>query len=275
MAFARVARRPIGVFFYNASGRFSSGNEYSTVATKLETLSHYKTSVLLSRYASPSRGFGNFLRRFSSESPAVVDQMSLIKQLRQRTSAPIKDVKASLVECNWDIEAAQKDLRKRGKVLASKKSSRTAAEGMLAVAQDEGKVAVIELNCETDFVARNDIFQYLALAMAKRALLVENSSQEISGVFPFGPEVFEAESTGKSQMAVEKMVEGRLRKYYEEVALLEQKFIVNDSINIKTLVDNLSKEVGSPVKVANFLRVEVGEGIERLEASDEPVAQTA
>jgi translation elongation factor Ts len=279
--------------------------------------------------------------------------MSLIKQLRERTSAPIKDVKASLVECNWDLEAAQKDLRKRGKVLASKKSSRTAAEGMLAVAQNEGKVAVIELNCETDFVARNEIFQYLALAMAKHALLVESSSQQVSGVFPFGPELFEefklnldhpkvngettvsnavtevaaimgenvkfrrgflmskssagvlsaylhtspqpglgriagivslevegentqleaiqrvgselamhvvaakplflskdlvsseamanereilksqAESTGKNQMAIEKIVEGRLRKYFEEVALMEQKFIVNDAINIK------------------------------------------
>jgi translation elongation factor Ts len=295
----------------------------------------------------------------------------------------------------FDTEAAQKDLRKRGKVLASKKSSRTAAEGMLAVAQNEGKVAVIELNCETDFVARNEIFQYLALAMAKHALLVESSSQQVSGVFPFGPELFEefklnldhpkvngettvsnavtevaaimgenvkfrrgflmskssagvlsaylhtspqpglgriagivslevegentqleaiqrvgselamhvvaakplflskdlvsseamanereilksqAESTGKNQMAIEKIVEGRLRKYFEEVALMEQKFIVNDAINIKTLVDNLSKEVGSPVKVTDFLRVEVGEGIERLEASDEPVAQTA
>lgn len=66
----------------------------------------------------------------------------------------------------FDTEAAQKDLRKRGKVLASKKSSRTAAEGMLAVAQNEGKVAVIELNCETDFVARNEIFQYLVSPIA-------------------------------------------------------------------------------------------------------------
>ncbi|EOA21124.1 hypothetical protein CARUB_v10001466mg [Capsella rubella] len=189
MAFARAVRRPIGVFYYSASGRFSSGNEYSTVASKLENLSQCKSSVL-SGYTNPVRGFGNFLRSFSS-TPAVSDQMSLIKQLRQRTSAPIKDVKASLVECNWDLEAAQKDLRKRGKVLASKKSSRTAAEGMLAVAQNEGKVAVIELNCETDFVARNEIFQYLALAMAKHALLVESGSQQGSGVFPFGPELFE------------------------------------------------------------------------------------
>ncbi|CAN8246507.1 unnamed protein product [Cochlearia groenlandica] len=394
MVLARAARRPVGVLFETSRSRFSSRNEYSTVASKLESLSQYRSSVLPGN-ASPVFGFGKFLRSFGSGGPVVTDQMSLIKQLRERTCAPIKDVKASLVECNWDLDAAQKDLRKRGKVLASKKSSRTAAEGMLAVAQNEGKVAVIELNCETDFVARNDIFQYLALAMAKRALLVEDSTHQVSGIFPFGPDVFEelklnldhpkvngettvsnavtevaaimgenvkfrrgfllsktsagvlstylhssplpglgriagivslevedentqldalqrvgseiamqvvatkplflskdlvssdaianereilksqAESTAKSQMAVEKMVEGRLRKYFEEVALMEQKFIVNDAINIKTLVDNLSKEMGSPVKVTNFLRVEVGEGIERVEASDEPVAQTA
>ncbi|VVA99665.1 unnamed protein product [Arabis nemorensis] len=387
MAFARASRRPLGVFYYSASGRFSSGNEYSSVASKLESLSQYKSSG----FAKPCSGFGKFLRGFGSMS----EQMSLIKELRERTSAPIKDVKASLVECNWDIEAAQKDLRKRGKALASKKASRTAAEGMLAVAQNEGKLAVIELNCETDFVARNEIFQYLALAMAKHALLIENSSQQAPGIFPFGPELFEelklnldhpkvngettvsnavtevaaimgenvkfrrgfllsksptsvlsaylhstpqpglcriagivslevengttqiealqrvgsdlamhvvalnplflskdlvsseaianereilksqAESTAKSQMVVEKMVEGRLRKYFEEVALMEQKFIVDDAISIKTLVDNLSKEVGSPVKVTSFLRVEVGEGVERLEASDEPVSQIA
>jgi translation elongation factor EF-Ts len=87
--------------------------------------------------------------------------MNLIKQLRQRTSAPIKDVKASLLACNWDIEAAQKDLRKRGVALAAKKSLRTAAEGLLAIAQDDKRAAVVELNCETDFVARNDVFQYL------------------------------------------------------------------------------------------------------------------
>lgn len=105
MAFARAARRPIGVLFYSASasGRFSSGNEYSTVASKLESLLSHTKSFVSPGYASPFRGFGNFLRSFSSESPAVSDQMSLIKQLRQRTSAPIKDVKASLVECNWDI----------------------------------------------------------------------------------------------------------------------------------------------------------------------------
>ncbi|KAJ6329596.1 hypothetical protein OIU77_011132 [Salix suchowensis] len=342
--------------------------------------------------------FGVLSRQFSSQTPpAAAVQMNLIRQLRERTSAPIKDVKDSLVQCNWDIEAAQTDLRKRGKASAMKKAGRIATEGLLALAQNEGKAAVIELNCETDFVARNEIFQYLALTLAKQALLVENGSQLVSGVHPVGLESLEelkfnlehpkisgdttvhnaitevaammgenirlrrgfvmsapspgvlstylhtspqpglgriagllsleiedgnspldalqrvgselavhlvaakplfltkesvssdalenereilksqAESTGKSQMAIEKMVEGRLRKYYEEVVLVEQKFVMNDTVNVKTLISNLSKEVGSPVKIGNFFRMEVGEGIQREEASsgDEPVAQAA
>ncbi|KAH7660295.1 Translation elongation factor EFTs/EF1B protein [Dioscorea alata] len=335
------------------------------------------------------------VRMFSSE-VSVSEQMNLIKQLRERTSAPIKDVKSSLVACKWDIEAAQKDLRKRGVVLASKKSSRTAEEGLLAIAQTEKKAAVIELNCETDFVARNDVFQYLASSLARLALSSEAPTQQIQGLFPFGPEYFEnmeisldhpklsretivqgaitevaamvgenvklrrgfalstsssshgvistylhtcpkpglgriagivtleakdsnasvdalqqvgsslamhivaakplfltkenvssaaleserdilktqAESSGKSQITIEKMVEGRLRKYFEEVVLLEQKFVMNDSVNIKSVLKDLSKEVGTEVVIGNFLRMEVGDGIQRIEAeASESVAQ--
>ncbi|PWZ31438.1 Elongation factor Ts, mitochondrial [Zea mays] len=327
---------------------------------------------------------GVFIRRFGSEVSSS-EQMNLIKQLRQRTSAPIKDVKASLVTCNWDIEAAQKDLRKRGVALAAKKSSRTAAEGLLAIAQDDKRAAVVELNCETDFVARNDVFQYLASSLAKMALSVQGPGELF---LPFGPELLEnmpinldhpklsvettvqsavtevaamvgenvklrrgfmlsttahgvvssymhtcpqpgmgriaglvtletedsstlldsvksvgssiamhivaakpiflskelvsasalenereilrtqAQSSGKSQMAMDKMVEGRLRKYFEEVVLMEQKYVLNDSTNIKTVLNDLSKEVGSKVTIGNFIRMEVGEGIERTEAAD-------
>nr|XP_023893590.1 elongation factor Ts, mitochondrial-like [Quercus suber]POE59585.1 elongation factor ts, mitochondrial [Quercus suber] len=345
-------------------------------------------------------------RRFTSEtssSSSASNQTNLIKQLRERTSAPIKDVKAALMESNWDIEAAQTELRKRGKVLASKKSARTATEGLLALAlshtHTHNRAALIELNCETDFVARNDIFQHLALSLAKQALLVESGTQAQlgfgAGGFHVGPENLEelklnlehpkisgettvhnaitevaammgenvklrrgfvmstssngvlstylhtspqpglgriagiltlevedgnsqldalqrvgselamhivaakplfltkelvssdtlesereilksqAETSGKPQMAIEKMVEGRLRKYFEDVVLMEQKFVMNDTINVKTLLNNLSKEVGSPVKIGNFFRMEVGEGIQRLEEStaSEPVAQ--
>lgn len=319
--------------------------------------------------------------------------MNLVKQLRERTSAPIKDVKAALVDSNWDIEEAQKELRKRGKVLASKKSSRTASEGLLALAHDRTRAALVELNCETDFVARNEIFQHLALSLAKQALLLENSSD---APFHFGPQSLEemrldlqhpkisgettvhnaitevaaimgenvklrrgfvmpassqglistylhtspqpglgriagilslevdngntrvdalqrvgselamhvvaakplfltkelvssealenerevlksqAEASGKPQMAINKMVEGRLRKYFEEVVLMEQKFILNDALNVKTVLDNLSKEVGSSVRIGSFLRMEVGEGIASQEAdSSESVSQVA
>ncbi|XP_020579920.1 elongation factor Ts, mitochondrial [Phalaenopsis equestris] len=328
------------------------------------------------------------IRWFSLEVSAS-EQMNLIKQLRERTSAPIKHVKSALIDCKWDIEAAQKDLRKRGVVLASKKSSRIAAEGFVAVAESDNRAAIIELNCETDFVARNDVFQHLALTLARTALSSIGPPQEgQEAAFHFGSEYLQdmnidlshpkisgettvqsaitevaamvgenvkfrrgyamstfshgvvcsylhscpqpglgriagmltieaednsasleplrkvgsslamhvvaakplflarenvsseaienerdilkslAESSGKSQIAMEKMVEGRLRKYFEEVVLLEQKFVMNDGINIKSLLSDLSKEVGSSVKIGSFLRIEVGEGIQRVEASD-------
>ncbi|XP_028119108.1 elongation factor Ts, mitochondrial [Camellia sinensis] len=398
MVFSRGMKRPIGILYKTLSSPMYCGQSYSTCAYRGSSIVEVGEikKLFSSNYANPHRAFGMFLRRYAVEVPAS-EQMSLIKQLREKTSAPIKDVKSSLIDCNWDIDAAQKDLRKRGVVLVSKKSSRTAAEGLLALVQNESKAAVIELNCETDFVARNEIFQYVALSLAKLALLVETSSQQVSGAFSIGPECLEelkinldhpklngektvqnaitelaammgenvklrrgiamsapsggiistylhsspqpglgriagilslevedgnttldslqhvgselamhvvatkplfltkdlvssdalenereilksqAETTGKSQMAIEKMVEGRLRKYFEEVVLMEQKFVVNDTINVKTLLNNLSKEVGSPVKIGGFCRIQIGEGIQRLEASNEsePVAQAA
>ncbi|MED6195441.1 hypothetical protein PIB30_037869 [Stylosanthes scabra] len=384
--------------FSAAAKRLSISTKHlATIAPRrYHSLSPFESSSFAQSRRSDSNSLLShftFLRGFSV---SASDQMNLIKQLRERTSAPIKDVKAALVDSDWNIEEAQKELRKKGKVLASKKSSRTAAEGLLALAQNDAKAALIELNCETDFVARNDIFQHLALSLAKKALLVENTSQLVSGAFQVGPESLEemtlnlehpkisgettvhnaitevaammgeniklrrgyvmpapsqgiistylhtspqpglgriagilsleadegktqvdaiqrvgselamhvvaakplfltkelvssdalenerevlrsqAEASGKPQMAIEKMVEGRLRKYFEEVVLMEQKFIVSDTMNVKTVLDNLSKEVGSPVRVVNFLRMEVGEGIARQETdASEPVAQAA
>ncbi|PSR84619.1 Elongation factor Ts like [Actinidia chinensis var. chinensis] len=391
MVFSRSMKRPIEILYNRLSSPIYCRRDYSCWPCRGRSIAEAGEirNAFTSNNANPHHAYGVFLRRYAVDVPAS-EQMTLIKQLRERTSAPIKDVKSALVDCNWDIEAAQKDLRKRGVVLASKKSSRTAAEGLLALVQNESKAAVVELNCETDFVARNEIFQYLALSLAKLALLVESSSQQVSGGFFGGPEYLEelkinldhpklsgektvqnaiaevaaimgenvklrrtfamsapsqgiistylhtspqpglgriagilslevddgntsldtlqhvgselamhivaakplfitkdlvssdalenereilksqAESTGKSEMAIEKMVEGRLRKYYEDVVLMEQKFVVNDTINVKTLLDNLSKEVGSPVKIGSFCRMEVGEGVLGLEASNEP-----
>jgi translation elongation factor Ts len=137
----------------------------------------------------------NYMKLFTGASyssfTSASKEMNLIKQLRERTSAPIKEVKAALVDSNWDIEVAQKELRKRGIVIASKKSSRTASEGLLALAQNHYKTALIELNCETDFVARNDIFQHLALSLANQALLLDNTNNNNNSSFHFGPQSLE------------------------------------------------------------------------------------
>ncbi|KAJ7975790.1 Elongation factor Ts, mitochondrial [Quillaja saponaria] len=121
-----------------------SGRQYSTSvcrkASFFSMLRNPRTSVLFTE-ANLQYGRVIFLRRFSFEVPVAADQMNLTKQLRERTSAPIKDVKAALVKSNWDIEVAQKELRRRGMVLASKKLSHTAAEGLLALAQSESKAA--------------------------------------------------------------------------------------------------------------------------------------
>ncbi|KAM0906956.1 hypothetical protein ACQ4PT_016434 [Festuca glaucescens] len=313
MAWGQVARRPIASFLSRAQQQ----------AAQVYTCSATSQTHLLSNHFPQN---GMLHRRFSSEVPAS-EQMSLIKQLRERTSAPIKDVKASLVSCNWDIEEAQKDLRKRGVILAAKKSSRTAAEGLLAMAQDEKRAAVVELNCETDFVARNEVFQYLVgftlsnmlsivqyiiimlncVSLGRMAglvtLVAEDSTVPLDALKRVGSSIAmhivaqkplflskelvsaaaieserdvlrtQAEKSGKPPMAMEKMVEGRLRKYFEEVVLLEQKYVVNDSTNIKTLLNDLSKEVGSEVTIGNFVRMEVGEGIERPEEADVPEAK--
>ncbi|GAB2285157.1 hypothetical protein Dimus_019610 [Dionaea muscipula] len=399
MAFSRGAKRHIQFVFSNMGRPMCSMRDYSTLGS-----THFpvcrdevkQMSSFISKYAQSMFAFGTLLRKYNA-SASDADQINLIKQLRERTSAPMKDVKSALVDCNWDIEAAHKELRRRGVVLASKKSSRIATEGLLALAQNDNKVVVIELNCETDFVARNDIFQHVALSLAKLALRVDGSSQQVSGTFPIAPESFEdlklnldhpklsgettvqsavtelaammgeniklrrgfsmvknspailstylhaspqpglgrlagvvslevddslasfdslqhvgselamhivaakplfitkelvssdalesereilksqAEGSGKSQMAIEKMVEGRLRKYFEEVVLMEQKFIVNDTMTVKTVLDNLSKEIGCPVKIGSFFRMEVGEGTESVVAAteSEPVAQAA
>lgn len=192
MAFRVGAKRSLGGLLCNrvlSSSCSTSGHGFSTLVSKRVAFAQAtETQVsVTSNFANQPCGFVPFFRRFSVEASSI-DQVSLIRQLRERTSAPIKDVKAALIASNWDIginpllkisfvnfvffpsfgysfsinaEAAQKDLRKRGKVLASKKSARTAAEGLLALAQNENKAALIELNCETDFVARNEIFQYL------------------------------------------------------------------------------------------------------------------
>lgn len=286
---------------------------------------------------------------------------SLVKELREKTGAGMMDCKKALTETAGDLEAAVDWLRKKGLAAAAKKAGRVAAEGLVAVAAAGRKGAIIEVNAETDFVARNDQFQAFAKATAEVALAQDGDLERTkAAAFPGGGTVAEkltnlvstigenmnlrraiglsvgsgvvasyvhgavvpgvgkigvlvalestgdagklaamgkqiamhvaaanptaldvasvdpaalarerailieqAVASGKAAGVAEKMVEGRVRKYYEETVLLEQVYVVDGETKVKDVVGKLAKEIGAPVRLAGFKRVALGEGIEK------------
>lgn len=298
---------------------------------------------------------------------------SMVKELREKTGAGMMDAKSALVENDGDIEAAIDWLRKKGLAKAAKKSSRTAAEGLVALAINGTKGAVVEVNSETDFVARNEEFQGFVKNIADKALndagdlaalqsanlngklvsealtdliakIGENmairrmeklsvsdgviagyvhnavapnmgkigvlvaleSTGDKSALEALGKQIAmhvaaafprflsrdevdasdlererdvlreQAKAEGKPADIVEKMLEGRMRKFYEEVCLLEQVFVIDGETKISALLEKAAKDVGAPVKLSAYARVQLGEGIEK-EAEDfaAEVAKTA
>jgi elongation factor Ts len=285
-----------------------------------------------------------------------------IKTLRETTGAGMLDCRKALVEAGANMEAAIDWLRKKGLSAAAKKSGRIAAEGVVAIAVEGTKGAVIELNSETDFVARNEQFQKLvgtiaetavrhsignaeelkntstrfgktvaegitymiatigenlnlrrsailgvtkgvvasyihnavAPGMGKIAILVAVESEgDPAKLEAFGKQIAmhiaaarpeflsiadvdaaklerergvyreQALASGKPPEVVEKMIDGRVRKYYEEVVLLEQVYVVDNKTKISQVITNAGKEIGSPVKITGFVRFQLGEGIEK------------
>ncbi len=291
---------------------------------------------------------------------------ALVKELREKTGAGMMDCKKALAETAGDTEAAVDWLRKKGLAAAAKKSGRVAAEGLVGVAANGVVGAAIELNAETDFVARNDAFQgavttvtklavdsngdieslkgtaypgtgrtvaeelthlvatigenmnlrriaklevkdgivasYVHSALAPglgkigvlvalestgdKAKLADLGKQIAMHVAAARPEaldvadvstanldreravlVEQARASGKPENIIEKMVEGRIRKYYEEVVLLEQLYVIDGETKIRKVVENAAKDVGAPVVLTGFVRFQLGEGIEK-EATD-------
>jgi elongation factor Ts len=285
---------------------------------------------------------------------------SMVKDLRESTGVGMMDAKNALVENKGDMEAAIDWLRKKGLSKAAKKSGRTAAEGLVGIATDGTVGAVVEVNSETDFVARNEEFQNFVGQIARTALKADNAEelakQELGGgktvadvltdkiatigenmtlrrstrlsvskgavtgyihsalapglgkigvlvalesegkadaleavgkkiamhIAAANPasldvasldqksiqrerEIFsdQAKASGKPPEIIEKMVEGRIRKYYEEVVLLEQTFVMDGETKISKVLESASKEAGAPIKLAAFARFQVGEGIEK------------
>ncbi len=296
---------------------------------------------------------------------------TMVKDLRDQTGAGMMDCKKALVEANGDMEAAVDWLRKKGLSAAAKKSGRVAADGLVAVASKGPKAAIVEVNAETDFVARNEAFQGFAKEVAQIALdtgadleslkkqkhvdgatvedklthhiatigenmtirrvaqltvpqgivasyvhnavapslgkigvlvalessadavkLQELGKQIAMHVAAARPEALtvadvdakalerersvladQARASGKPEEIIAKMVEGRIRKYYEEVVLMEQVYVVDGETRISKVIENASKTLGAPVKLAGFVRYQLGEGIEKT--ADDFAAEVA
>ncbi|WP_421851171.1 translation elongation factor Ts [Oricola sp.] len=287
---------------------------------------------------------------------------SLVKQLRDMTGAGMMDCKTALTETGGDLEAAVDWLRKKGIAKADKKSGRTAAEGLVGVAANESGAVVVEVNAETDFVARNDAFQDLVRNVASVALGTDGTVEAVSaaaypgvdksiadaitdavatigenmtlrrsarldgtvatyvhnsvadglgklGVLvsietegdkdaaraigrqiamhvaatnPMALDVDDldaaaverersifsdqARASGKPDNIIEKMVEGRLRKFYEEVCLVKQAFVINPDLTVEKALAEAEKDIGAPAKIGAFVRFALGEGIEKEES---------
>ena len=193
--------------------------------------------------------------------------MEDIKKLRAMTGAGIVDVKKALQETEGDVEKAASLLRERGIAKAAKKADREAKEGFIGhYLHHNGKVAaMVELNCETDFVARNETFQGLAKNLAIH-IAMANPAYKSREEVP--EEVLNAEKQvllnqvkeeGKPEHIAEKMVEGRVNKFYQENCLLEQSFVKDDKKTIEQLVQEHIATVGENIQIGSYNRISIGQ----------------
>ncbi|WP_336294405.1 translation elongation factor Ts [Bartonella sp. CB169] len=288
-----------------------------------------------------------------------------VKELRELSGAGMMDCKAALADTNGDMEAAVDWLRKKGIAKADKKAGRTAAEGLIGIASKDSSAVLVEINSETDFVARNDVFQDIVRNVATAALDTQGSLESVSESFypgsektveatikdaigtigenmtfrrsaklsvkdgivatyvhnsvseglgklgvlvgiettgnkeaaaTFGRQVAmhiaatnplaltteavdasaverekaifsdQARQSGKPENIIEKMVEGRMRKFFEEVVLLSQAFVINPEMTVETALKDAEKLIGAPAKITGFIRFSLGEGVEKEES---------
>ncbi|HWF38981.1 MAG TPA: translation elongation factor Ts [Candidatus Acidoferrales bacterium] len=191
----------------------------------------------------------------------------LVKDLRDRTGAGFSACRDALVEANGDIEQAINVLRKKGQAAAQKKAQRATSEGLVSsYIHAGGKIGVLlEINCESDFVARTDDFQRLShdvamhiAALDPRFLRREEVTQD---VLDRERDIYreQAKATGKPEPVIEKIVSGKMEKFYEENCLYEQHFIKDEGVTIKELVDQAIAKMGENIAIRRFARFKVGE----------------
>ena len=191
----------------------------------------------------------------------------LVKELRERTNAGFADCRAALVEAGGDIEKAISVLRKKGQAAAAKKASREASEGLVgSYIHAGGKIGVlVEVNCESDFVARTEAFQQLCHDIAMHIAALDPRYVRREEVTPEmlekEREIYRAQAlaTGKPEAVVEKIVNGKMEKFYEENCLWEQHYIKDEGITIGEMVGNAVAKLGENITIRRFSRFKVGE----------------
>ncbi|BCS80756.1 translation elongation factor Ts [Anaerocellum diazotrophicum] len=195
----------------------------------------------------------------------------MVKELREKTGAGMMDCKKALEDAGGDMDKAIELLRERGLAKAAKKALRVAAEGIVeSYIHGNGRIGVlVEINCETDFVARNEEFRQFAkdIAMQIAAANPKYVSREEVPVDVIEKEKAilrqQALNEGKPENVVDRIVEGRLEKFFEEVCLLEQPWIKNPDMKIKDLLTEKIAKIGENIVIRRFARFERGEGIEK------------
>ena len=194
---------------------------------------------------------------------------NLVKQLRDKTGAGFMDCKKALVECEGDFEKSVDHLRAKGLALAARKSERDASEGLVgAYIHGGNKIGVLlEVNCETDFVARTEEFQALVKDLSMQ---IAAASPRYVGREEVGEGELEREKAIYQQQAAElnkpeavlvKIVDGKMERFYEETCLMEQAFVKEPSRRVKDLIQDAIARLGENIRVRRFVRYSVGEGM--------------
>lgn len=190
-----------------------------------------------------------------------------VMELREKTGVGIMDCKKALAESGGDLERAVEILRKKGALAAARKAGRAAKEGLIGhYVHFGGKIGVlVELNCETDFVANTQEFQQLAKELAMQIASAQPLYVDIQDI---PPEVLEKEkeiyraqalAEGKPEKVVNKIVEGKLKKFYSQVCLMEQPFVKDDSMTVRQRIQEAVGKLGENIVVRRFVRFQVGE----------------
>jgi elongation factor Ts len=192
---------------------------------------------------------------------------SQIKELREKTGVGIMDCKTALNECNGDINKAIDYLRKKGIATAKKRSSRTTSQGqVMSYIHAGGKIGVlVEVNCETDFTGKNQDFAIfvkdLAIQIAATSPVAIDRESIPQEILEKEREIYatQAKESGKPEKVIQKIVEGKLKKFFAEACLLEQPFVKNPDITVQDLINEMIAKTGENIVMRRFVRFQLGE----------------